>query len=308
MLADLKPDNSHFDFAETNLIVIMSRRQNRLIVNEVALAQKLSEEFGLQTVFLRNEDQSFEEMISILRMARVVVGMHGSILVMAMFCRRGTVMIEMYPYAIPGDNYTPYKTMASLPGMDLVYRSWINKNPELSIPHPDRHQLYGGLRHLSDKERQNVIDTLTVPQHLCCSSPYWLYRIYQDTIITIPEILNLVKEALVESRMKLKDIRTREWGDVALLPHEPKNVACIDHEAQEHKGQLWVTWDRPWTGVKVDKWNIVVQNTGKEFDSEFNSTSAVIPGFLVGETARIYVRAYSLNVWSSWGHVVCSVK
>jgi protein O-mannose beta-1,4-N-acetylglucosaminyltransferase len=41
---------------------------------------------------------------------------------MGIFMPPGSVLIELYPYAVPSDNYTPYRTMARLPGMDLVYR------------------------------------------------------------------------------------------------------------------------------------------------------------------------------------------
>ncbi|KAJ3316060.1 Protein O-linked-mannose beta-1,4-N-acetylglucosaminyltransferase 2 [Boothiomyces sp. JEL0838] len=124
ILADKLTDLSVLDFSETDLIVILSRKSNRIIINEIELAEKLTDVFGYKTVFVRNEDYSFEEQIKILRKARIVIGMHGSILVMAMFCRRGTVLVEMFPYAVPSEDYTPYKTMAALPGMDLVYRAW----------------------------------------------------------------------------------------------------------------------------------------------------------------------------------------
>jgi protein O-mannose beta-1,4-N-acetylglucosaminyltransferase len=89
-------DNSHLDFVETDLIVIMARKWNRLILNERELAIHLSKKFGYQTQFLHNENQSFEEQIKLLRRARIVLAMHGSILIMGIFCRRGTVIIEMY--------------------------------------------------------------------------------------------------------------------------------------------------------------------------------------------------------------------
>jgi protein O-mannose beta-1,4-N-acetylglucosaminyltransferase len=123
-LGPAKLDNSHYDFPETNLIIILSRKANRLMLNEEELATQLTATFGYETKFVRNEDHSFEEQIKILRRARIVVGMHGSILVMAMFCRRGTVFIEMFPFAVPSEHYTPYKTMSNLPGMDLVYTAW----------------------------------------------------------------------------------------------------------------------------------------------------------------------------------------
>jgi protein O-mannose beta-1,4-N-acetylglucosaminyltransferase len=76
---------------ETNLIIILSRTQNRLILNEEELRHKLSTEYGYEAIFVRNEDHSFAEQIALLRRARIVLAMHGSILVMTMFCRRGNV-------------------------------------------------------------------------------------------------------------------------------------------------------------------------------------------------------------------------
>ena len=52
----------------------------------------------------------------------MVIGMHGSILIMTMFCRRGTVFLELFPFGVPPENYTPYKTLAGLSGMGIVYR------------------------------------------------------------------------------------------------------------------------------------------------------------------------------------------
>lgn len=84
-----KRNESNADFPETNLIIILSRTQNRLILNEEDLRRKLSAEYGFEAIFVRNEDHTFEEQIAFLRRARIVLAMHGSILVMTMFCRRG---------------------------------------------------------------------------------------------------------------------------------------------------------------------------------------------------------------------------
>ena len=112
------------DFPETNLILILIRKSNRLILNQYALKESLSRSFKMEAKFVSNEEYSFEEQVALMRKARIVIGMHGSIMVMALFCRRGTVLIEMYPFAVPSDHYTPYRTMANLPNMDLVYRAW----------------------------------------------------------------------------------------------------------------------------------------------------------------------------------------
>jgi hypothetical protein len=108
----------------SDFIVIMSRKSNRLILNEEELQSKLSETFHMETVFLRNEDHSFEQQVDIMQKAKIVLSMHGSLLIMTMFCKVGTVILEMYPFGVPGDNYSPYKTLAHLRGMDLIYRKW----------------------------------------------------------------------------------------------------------------------------------------------------------------------------------------
>ena len=114
----------NLDFPETNLIVILTRKSNRLILNDNQLGEQLSKHFKMQTIFVSNEEYTFEEQVKIMRKARIIIGMHGSIMIMGMFCRRGTIVIEMYPFAVPSNHYTPYRTMANLPNMDLVYRAW----------------------------------------------------------------------------------------------------------------------------------------------------------------------------------------
>lgn len=295
-----RPDDSHLDFPETNVIVIMSRRRNRLILNEDELAIAMTKKFGMETLFLRNEDQTFEEQIILLRRARIVLGMHGSILVMAMFCRRGTVLIEMYPFAVPGSHYTPYKTMSNLEGMNLVYRAWENTHPENNVAHPDRHPLQGGIDTLPAAERDLILKTLTVPSHICCSSPYWLFRIYQDTKIHLNEIEKLIEGALIESRQTLKEFRGLNWEAATLLPIPVNKFQCIDHKDRP-AGTLWLKWDLPWTGVTVETWMVMIAGTGKEYLTLGNATSASISGFEQDEKVRFFVRPKSNGKWGEWG-------
>ncbi|KAJ3281038.1 Protein O-linked-mannose beta-1,4-N-acetylglucosaminyltransferase 2 [Borealophlyctis nickersoniae] len=296
------PDKS-VDFPDTDLIVIMSRKGNRLIVNEEELAAHLTATFGLPTQFVRNEDHKFEEQVAFLRRARILVGMHGSILVMGMFCRRGTVLIEMYPFGVPSDHYTPYKTMANLPGMALVYRAYETPNQTLSIPHPDRHRLLGGLGHLSPEVRKKVIETPTVPQHLCCSDPHWLYRIYQDTIVDLPLITSLIKSALHESRSMLAAYRYKNWEETDLLPPTVKEIRCLDGPLRK-PGELWAEWDLPWTGAKVEKWNILIssgKHNGREYAGDGGMPRLAIGGFEDGETVTFWIRPIVGQFKGEWG-------
>lgn len=114
----------HSGYESDDLIVVLSRSENRLILNEEELKNRLEEKFRLRTLYLRMESHPIEEQIDVMRRAKIVVGMHGSILSMIMFCRPGAIVVEMFPYAVPSVNYTPYKTVAEMDGMDLVYFAW----------------------------------------------------------------------------------------------------------------------------------------------------------------------------------------
>ena len=158
--------------------------------------------------------------------AVLAVGMHGSLLIMAAFLPPGAALLELYPFGVPAENYTPYRTMAGLPGpappllglsramlmqcygvtltpgMNLRYAAWVNTDEARSQSHPDNPPHLGGLAHLTPAERTKVgcwrrglwrrvaylsaqiIDAKTVPPHVCCSDPAWLFRIYQVRLWT----------------------------------------------------------------------------------------------------------------------------
>ena len=74
---------------------------------------------------MRLEEGSLREILAILGTCEVVVGMHGSIHILNMFLPLHALSVELYPYAVPAENYTPYRHMAGLPGMDLNYAWWV---------------------------------------------------------------------------------------------------------------------------------------------------------------------------------------
>jgi protein O-mannose beta-1,4-N-acetylglucosaminyltransferase len=189
--------------------------------------------------------------------------MHGSLLTLSMFCRRGTVLLEMFPYAVPSEDYLPYKTMAELPGMDIVYRAWENKDENASKSYPNRKPMLGGINHLPVSERTAIMQSNTVPKHLCCEDPNWLYRIYQDTRVNLDEVVMLISEALSESRTR---ILTRiadgssNYYSTQLLPPLVDGIGCLQGVGR-NPGSLWIEWEAPWTGAVVDKYSIQIENT-----------------------------------------------
>ena len=125
LLLKLANDDTTHEYASKEPIVVLSRLNSRLIINEEELRSTLEAKFRLRVLFLRVESHPLEEQLDVLRHARVVMGMHGSMMALTMFCNPGTIVIELFPFAIPAENYTPYKTLAGMDGVDMVYRAWV---------------------------------------------------------------------------------------------------------------------------------------------------------------------------------------
>ena len=160
--------------------------------------------------------------------------------------------------------------------------------------------MHGGLGHLPADEIAKVLDTKTVPQHLCCKSPYWLYRIYQDTEVDIPEIIKLVDEALEESRTQyLPKIYTKNYYETDIKLPWVKNITCID-SASKPAGIVWAKWEPVWNGAIVDHWEVLVNNDGKIYPTIGNQTSAQIEGY--DGIVIFFVRSVYNNTFGAWGN------
>lgn len=62
---------------DDDCIVLFSRLKNRLILNEAQVITALQSEFKLPVVVLRMEEHSFAHQVTVLRRARIAVGLHG---------------------------------------------------------------------------------------------------------------------------------------------------------------------------------------------------------------------------------------
>ena len=240
---------------DDDIIVIFSRKRNRLILNEQAVADALKREFQLPVHFVRMEDRDIAANIELVSRARIAVGMHGSMLIMSMFMPAGSILIELYPYAVPVENYTPFRTMARLPGMNIVYRAWSNRHAKNNVMHPDRPAGEGGIKHLDQATQNQITNTLTVPPHPCCSDPYWLFRIYQDTTVDINELVTLIKDEAMPERVALLEklsppTAKSSKGDLEIKPAPLEKPKCRMVES-ESSPTLLVTWNPPWNMGKA---------------------------------------------------------
>lgn len=223
----------------TDFIVLISRKENRRIMNENDLVQTILQKFSMKVVTISSETHSLTDMISLVSDAKGVIGMHGSLLILAMFLKPGSFLIELFPYAVSPDQYTPYKTLANIKGMDINYVSWENTNQKSTVGHVDYPPEHGGLMHLQSEVQKEIINQKKVPKHLCCDDPSWLYHIYQDTFVDISAILNLIKPAM--NNGKNTNIRHSENLET---PSEIKNLNC--QVIKEKTCSLNISWEIPW--------------------------------------------------------------
>lgn len=298
--SNVKQYNQELLEEDGHFVTIFVRQRDRLILNLAELELTLTQTYGLPVRQVRMEDQTLTQQIMILRSTMVAIGLHGSALIFGIFLPPGAVLVELFPFAVPPQNYTPYKTMTQLPGMRITYKAWKNVHLQNNQPHPDRQPEQGGLLHLSEQDRLSIQNSTTVPPHLCCRDPIWLYRIYQDTIVEIEELISVIDEGLIESSQQFQHTDKHFY---TLTPASPDHVECEIRprfalgskeavEAIENPLDMTVRWSKPWNGVSTTKFGIWVHQHFSEFFS-LNNTMITFEECSPGTTYDFWVRGYN---------------
>lgn len=283
---------------DQHFAILLSRKTTRLILNEADVVEAIAQETGTTVQVLSLDDHSFVDVLAHVRCADLLVGVHGALLVLAMFLKPGAIFIELFPYGIPPDDYTPYRTLATLPGMGIVYRAWRNTLANKTVTHPNWPADFGGIQHLTMYEQQRVETTTEVPRHLCCHNPTWLYRIYQDTDVDIQSFRRVLQEAVLEREtLAATQSHSRELLDIInsnLLPGKVENLTC--EPLQKERGVM-VSWLDPWNLQVLPSFYFVQFEVWAQLAGEVehktyitNDTSHVIRGLTTSEQLNVWVR------------------
>ncbi|KAJ8023596.1 Protein O-linked-mannose beta-1,4-N-acetylglucosaminyltransferase 2 [Holothuria leucospilota] len=150
--------------------ILFSRKINRKILNEKELASAIAENFHTKVVELSMESDTLPYIIETISCAKFALGIHGAMLILAMFLPPSSILLEMYPFGINPDHLTPYKTMAFLPGMNIEYVAWQNMNSSMSF-------------FSKNSVRKIPRESLAEMK----------FRLYHDTIVNISEVLGILR-------------------------------------------------------------------------------------------------------------------
>jgi protein O-mannose beta-1,4-N-acetylglucosaminyltransferase len=272
-------------------IVLISRKRNRLIMNERDVVKVISGLVGYEysVVALRIESfVNFTELVSKVSCAKVMVGMHGSGLALTAFLPPDAGVMELFPYAVKPEDYTPYKRLAQL--TSIPYRAWSNTIPENSTPHPDFPASLGGISHLPPDERIRIMQSTQVPRHRCCDNPEWLYRINQDTLVHLPSFTQVFKSLL-------EDIETSSLENKSVLHLVPGRVSSL--ECLRFGTDVTIKWIQPWNiqlngrpYIDFISYEILVQDRNRQETLVYHTNQTIFTVKVEGSQTMIWVRCH----------------
>ncbi|XP_059156050.1 protein O-linked-mannose beta-1,4-N-acetylglucosaminyltransferase 2-like [Physella acuta] len=298
--------------SENNFLVLLSRKDNRLILNEGEFIMGLVRSTKLKVMSVSLETHSLNDIISIVRNSRGIIGMHGSLLSLSIFLKPGSVVVELFPYAVNPEKYTPFKTFCDIPSSGIIYTSWTNPFKQKSFPHPDWSGDLGGIRHLPEDVQAKIREETQVADHLCCNDPSWLYHIYQDTEVDVSTVATLTAQALARTdAVRLKSVTSNP----PMMPGPVRFLSCTE-ETLDNKAKYILRWKLPWNlefiPYKLLDQELVFQEKGTNKTSSITlksdiQTYALNKGILNEYDVWIKV-IVDVNVYGPYVYVACKIN
>lgn len=240
--------------ADPTALVFLSRKINRKILYERTVENQIKVIYErlynkpLQILNLDLSVNSSIELISAITKTRILIGMHGSAMIHAMFLPPGSTIIELFPFGIQPFFVSPLKALCSRPNVFYKYLAWVNKNESNTRTHPDFPPLHGGISHLPLSEQHEIVNVKTVPPVSCCHQPTYLFRMFQDTIVD-DSFYRLVSDVFSHQmradKMNYEDYETKLRDTLVQSWYFPPPVFNISCECVKNK--LKMMWNFPFT-------------------------------------------------------------
>lgn len=243
----------------SNKVVFLSRKINRKILNEASVEENIKNAFKevkKKPIKVLNTDltDNLRELISYIQETNLLIGMHGSAMILAIFLLQGSSILELFPFGIQPDYVSPTKALSSLPDVNYNYKAWVNKDENNTKTHPEYPKLLGGISHLPLSEQEDISKTKLVPAVECCHNPLYLFRMFQDTIVddsfnTI--LLDLINE---ENNLSNKDLQSQSFDYVYKTWYFPAPVFNISCNCVHNR--LYLSWGYPFLPLENVKFSL----------------------------------------------------
>ncbi|OQR77691.1 putative glycosyltransferase AGO61-like [Tropilaelaps mercedesae] len=175
-----------FRLQNTSICTLVVRDTNRKILNIDKVKDMLQSEKNCSVHVVSLGQCSLIELRRLIGATDLLVAMHGAELALTIFLPQTSAVLEMFPYAVPSRNYTPYRTLCRL--LNIAYAAWENTISANTIAN-----LKHGINMLPEEEKARIINQTQVQPHLCCEDPAWLFRVYQDTWVDLHSFRKTLK-------------------------------------------------------------------------------------------------------------------
>jgi protein O-mannose beta-1,4-N-acetylglucosaminyltransferase len=290
------PQNSQ----NTN-VVFFSRKINRKILNEGAMMKRIVDVYkdifpkdsSVQICNVDLATNDTKHILSYLLQSQIVVGMHGSAMILTIFLKPGSVIIELFPFGIKPQYVSPVKAVCDLPDSGLLYYSWINTKEENTVTHPYAPPLLGGISHLPAAEQEQIASISDIPSVKCCHNPAYLYRMFQDTLVG-----NDIDIVLREAFLKQKQFSVEAFNENCTskmlsqwhFPAPVRNISC-SYDSEDRT--VTVAWDPPLNTKDPEYQAAVVLTTAVQFsaNSKEPKLKLLVPHSVHGNTtADVWVK------------------
>jgi protein O-mannose beta-1,4-N-acetylglucosaminyltransferase len=234
-------------------VMFFSRKINRKVLNESTVLKAIEDVYrnifrSSSKLRIFNMDLATNDtrnILSCLLQSQIVVGMHGSAMILTIFLKPGSVIIELFPFGINPQYVSAVKAICDLPDTGLIYNSWINSEVENTVTHSDAPPLLGGISHLSAAEQEQIKSISEIPAVECCHNPAYLYRMFQDTVVGRDINVVLTAAFLKQKKFSIETFNENCMSQMLSQWYFPAPVSNIMCSYASHDRIITVTWVPP---------------------------------------------------------------
>ena len=179
-------------------LTVIRRERYRKIRNETALLDALKSAFPMVDVVTFSEEHysSSKDIISAAAGSFAIIGVHGALLASAIFMPKGSMLVEIMPFAVSNTVMGYYKTLGNFPTLGLHYRGMMSAGGDEHGPWDQ--ERVNCLDVLPPSYQQGVKSNSSIPNFPCCFNIFWHYRSGQDVEADIPFVIRSLKEMMLE--------------------------------------------------------------------------------------------------------------